>query len=137
MGVDAEEQGASSTSDDDPRITRIGKFLRKYKLDELPQLINVLKGNMGLGGPRPEDPRYAAQYTPEQKRILSVRPGITSAASLAFRKEEQMLIGPDWERIYCAEVLPAKLTMDLAYFSRRTLFSDIFLIIRTILSIFH
>jgi len=137
MIVNAAKMGPGITAQNDPRITRVGQLLRATKIDELPQLINVLKGDMSLVGPRPEDPRYVAQYTPEQKRILSVRPGITSAASLAFRKEEQMLSGPNWERMYCAEVLPAKLTMDLDYFSHRTLFSDIFLIIRTILSIFH
>jgi len=137
MIVNAAKMGPGITAQNDPRITRVGQLLRATKIDELPQLINVLKGDMSLVGPRPEDPRYVAQYTPEQKRILSVRPGITSAASLAFRKEEQMLSGPNWERMYCAEVLPAKLTMDLDYFSHRTLFSDIFLIIRTIFFIFR
>jgi lipopolysaccharide/colanic/teichoic acid biosynthesis glycosyltransferase len=129
--------GPGITAKDDPRITWIGRLLRQTKIDELPQLINVLKGDMSLVGPRPEDPRYVAQYTPDQKQILSVRSGITSAASLAFRREEQMLIGPNRERMYCTEVLPNKLAMDLAYLSQRTLLSDILLIIRTILSIFH
>jgi len=137
MIVNADNLGPGITSAEDSRITGVGRWMRKYKIDELPQLINVFKGDLSLVGPRPEDPRYVAQYTPEQRRILSVRPGITSAASLAFRKEEQMLSGPNWERIYCTEVLPTKLTMDLAYFSHRTLLSDILLIIRTILSIFH
>jgi len=137
MIADAPAMGPGITANDDPRITRVGHLLRRTKIDELPQLINVLKGDMSLVGPRPEDPRYVAQYTPEQKRILSVRPGITSAASLAFRKEEQMLSGSDWEGMYCTEVLPTKLAMDLAYFSHRTLLSDILLIIRTVLSIFH
>jgi lipopolysaccharide/colanic/teichoic acid biosynthesis glycosyltransferase len=137
MIASAAAMGPGITAKDDPRITWIGRLLRRTKIDELPQLINVLKGDMSLVGPRPEDPRYVAQYTPDQKQILSVRPGITSAASLAFRKEEQMLTGPNWERMYCAEVLPNKLAMDLAYLSQRTLLSDILLIIRTILSIFH
>ena len=137
MVADAVGIGPGITAQNDPRVTRTGRFLRATKIDELPQLINVLKGDMSLVGPRPEDPRYVAQYTSEQKRILCVRPGITSAASLSFRKEEQMLSGPNWEQMYCTEVLPAKLKMDLAYFSHRTLWSDIFLIIRTILSIFH
>ena len=137
MVVNAATVGPGITAQNDPRVTGFGRFLRATKIDELPQLINVLTGDMSLVGPRPEDPRYVAQYTPEQKRILSVRPGITSAASLSFRKEEQMLSGQNWEKMYCTEVLPAKLKMDLAYFSHRTLWSDIFLIIRTILSIFH
>ena len=137
MIASAATMGPGITAKDDPRITWVGRLLRQTKIDELPQLINVLKGDMGLVGPRPEDPRYVAQYTPDQKQILIVRPGITSAASLAFRKEEQMLTGPNWERMYCTEVLPNKLAMDLAYLSQRTLLSDILLIIRTILSIFH
>jgi lipopolysaccharide/colanic/teichoic acid biosynthesis glycosyltransferase len=92
---------------------------------------------MSLVGPRPEDPRYVAQYTPEQKRILSLRPGITSAASLAYRREEQMLGRVDWEKVYQSEVLPAKLAIDLDYFSKRTLVSDLLLIVRTILSLFR
>ena len=81
--------GGSSTADDDARITRIGKFLRKDKLDELPQLINVLKGDTSVVGPRPEDPRYVDRYTWEEKEILKVRPGITSPASITYRYEEQ------------------------------------------------
>ncbi|RXM21690.1 sugar transferase, partial [Citrobacter sp. AAK_AS5] len=84
----------------DARVTRAGRTLRRTKIDELPQLINVLNGDMSLVGPRPEDPRYVAFYTPEQRRVLAVRPGITSAASLAYRHEEQMLSGADWETIY-------------------------------------
>jgi lipopolysaccharide/colanic/teichoic acid biosynthesis glycosyltransferase len=137
MIANAATLGPGITPQNDTRITGVGRFLRRTKIDELPQLINVLTGDMSLVGPRPEDPRYIAQYTPEQREVLKFRPGITSAASLAFRKEEKMLAGLNWERIYCTEVLPSKLAMDLAYLSHRTLLSDILLIIRTILSIFH
>jgi lipopolysaccharide/colanic/teichoic acid biosynthesis glycosyltransferase len=107
------------------------------KIDELPQLINVLKGDMSLVGPRPEDPRYVAQYTPDQREILRVRPGITSPASLTHRYEERMLSGPDWENEYRFKILPTKLAIDLDYFSKRTWLSDLSLIARTILSLFR
>lgn len=91
---------------------------------------------MSLVGLLPEDPRYVALYASEQRRALNVRPGITSPASLSYRDEEGMLHGADWERTYCTEVLPAKLSIDLAYLSRRTLFSDVGLILRTLFSMF-
>ncbi|MFZ1551113.1 MAG: sugar transferase, partial [Anaerolineae bacterium] len=114
MIVGTDRQGPGITATGDPRITRVGRFLRRAKLDELPQLINVLLGDMSLVGPRPEDPRYVAFYTPEQRRVLSVHPGITSPASLAYRHEEQLLAGEDWETHYRTRVLPAKLALDLA-----------------------
>jgi len=134
MIASAEEIGPGITTQNDPRIIWVGRLLRRTKIDEFPQLINVLKGNMSLVGPRPEDPRYVAQYTQEQKRVLSVRPGITSPASLVYRSEENMLSGSDWETVYQKEILPAKLSVDLAYLSQRTFLSDIFLIVRTIFS---
>ncbi len=91
---------------------------------------------MSLVGPRPEDPRFVAFYTPEQRRVLTVRPGITSAASLVYRHEEQLLSGEDWETVYRNRVLPDKLAIDLAYLEQRTLISDIKLIAQTIASIF-
>lgn len=136
MVTDADKRGPGITATGDPRITRVGRFLRRTKIDELPQLINVLKGDMSLVGPRPEDPRYVALYTPEQRRVLTVRPGITSAASLAYRHEEQLLSGPDWETVYRTQVMPAKLAIDLAYLERRTLVSDLKLILQTIVAIF-
>jgi lipopolysaccharide/colanic/teichoic acid biosynthesis glycosyltransferase len=137
MIANAATMGPGITAQNDPRMTGVGRFLRITKIDELPQLINVLKGDMSLVGPRPEDPRYVAQYTPEQREVLKVRPGITSAASLSYRNEEKILYGPDWEKRYCTEVLPAKLAIDLAYLSKQTLLSDMFLILRTILSMFQ
>lgn len=91
MIVNAEEQGWSITAEGDQRITRIGQFLRKHKWDELPQLWNVLVGDMSFVGPRPEVPRYVALYTPEQRRVLALKPGITDLATLEFRKEEELL----------------------------------------------
>ncbi len=129
--------GPGITAQNDPRITKVGRLLRSTKMDELPQLINILKGDMSLVGPRPEDPRYVAQYTPKQRQVLKFRPGITSAASLVYRREEQMLGGLDWEKVYQDEVLPAKLAIDLEYFSKRTLLSDLLLILRTIFSLFR
>jgi lipopolysaccharide/colanic/teichoic acid biosynthesis glycosyltransferase len=137
MVADADRLGPGITVVGDPRITPIGAWLRRYKLDELAQLINVLNGDMSLVGPRPEDSRYVASYTNEQRQVLSVRPGITSAASLVYRNEEQMLAGPDWEKAYRTEVLPAKLAIDLAYLSQRTFFSDLLLILRSIFSMFY
>jgi lipopolysaccharide/colanic/teichoic acid biosynthesis glycosyltransferase len=136
MVADADRQGPGITATGDMRVTRAGRFLRRTKIDELPQLINVLRGDMSLVGPRPEDPRYVALYTPEQRRVLTVRPGITSAASLAYRHEEQLLSGADWETVYRTRVLPDKLAIDLAYLTRRTLGSDLKLIFQTIAAIF-
>ncbi len=136
MVADADRRGPGGTAEGDRRVTRVGAVLRRTKLDELPQLINVLRGEMSLIGPRPEDPRYVALYTPEQRRVLAVRPGITSAASLAYRHEEQLLAGPDWETVYRTRVLPDKLAIDLAYLERRTLASDLKLILQTIAAVF-
>lgn len=136
MVANAERQGPGVTASGDKRITSIGRLLRRTKIDELPQLINVLAGDMSLVGPRPEDPCYVALYTPEQRCVLVVRPGITSAASLTYRHEEQLLSGEDWETVYRLKVLPDKLAIDLAYLEHRTLGSDLKLILQTIASVF-
>jgi FlaA1/EpsC-like NDP-sugar epimerase/lipopolysaccharide/colanic/teichoic acid biosynthesis glycosyltransferase len=138
MVQDADRRGPGITGKDDPRITAVGRFLRRTKLDELPQLINILRGEMSLVGPRPEDPRYVAFYTAEQRRLLSVRPGITSPASLYYRQEETLLAGDDWERAYCKQILPHKLALDLAYLRERTLWTDLVLILSTLINaVFH
>ncbi len=137
MVTDADRRGPGITASGDRRVTRVGAVLRRTKLDELPQLINVLRGEMSLVGPRPEDPSYVALYTPEQRQVLRVRPGITSAASLTYRYEEQLLTGPDWEMTYRTQVLPDKLAIDLRYLNGRTLSSDLGLILRTIAQVFH
>jgi lipopolysaccharide/colanic/teichoic acid biosynthesis glycosyltransferase len=126
MTAGAALAGPGITSSTDVRITRVGKWLRTTKLDELPQLINVLRGEMSLVGPRPEDPRYVALYTPEQRRVLSLRPGIVSPAAIAYRHEEALLAGfADIESAYLDEVLPRKLAMDLEYIETQTFFGDL------------
>ena len=135
MVMDADRRGPGITTAGDNRITPVGKFLRRTKLDELPQLLNVLKGEMSLVGPRPEDPRYVALYTPEQQQVLRVRPGITSVASLHYRQEADLLRGRDWETVYTQEILPHKLALELNYLQQRTLWRDLALIGQTILSL--
>lgn len=131
MYVDADRSGPGITTAGDSRITPLGKWLRNTKLDELPQLINVLRGEMSLVGPRPEDPRYVAIYSDEQRRVLDVPPGLTGAASLEFSREESQLQGDDWEESYRSRILPAKLDLDLRYLEQRTLRSDAVIIART------
>jgi lipopolysaccharide/colanic/teichoic acid biosynthesis glycosyltransferase len=137
MVVDADCIGAGITAGDDPRITRAGRFLRRAKLDELPQLINVLKGDMSMVGPRPEDPRYVESYTPEQRRVLTVRPGITSWASIEYRHEEQLLSASTGDEVYRREIMPQKLTLDLQYLDRQSLQLDLNILWRTFLALFE
>ena len=132
MVTNANRLGAGITSRDDVRITPLGRVLRRTKLDELPQLINVLKGDMSLVGPRPEDPRYVAVYTAEQRRVLSVRPGITSWASIQYRHEEQLLSADQVDAVYRTQVLPQKLALDLAYLDRQSLWLDVLILFRTV-----
>jgi lipopolysaccharide/colanic/teichoic acid biosynthesis glycosyltransferase len=127
-----EENGPAITRANDPRITAVGRFLRKTKLDELPQLINVLAGQMSVVGPRPEVPRYVAMYDAGQRRILTARPGMTSPASLLYRAEEEQLVGAEWERAYIEKIMPEKLRIDLEYLERRTFRSDLSVIGQTI-----
>jgi lipopolysaccharide/colanic/teichoic acid biosynthesis glycosyltransferase len=132
MVAGADQQGPGITAAGDHRVTRVGAILRQTKLDELPQLINVLSGEMSLVGPRPEDPRYVALYSSEQRRILSVRPGITSPASLHYRNESAALKGDDWERVYVETVMPHKLAIELEYLSHRSFWTDVKMIILTL-----
>jgi lipopolysaccharide/colanic/teichoic acid biosynthesis glycosyltransferase len=132
MRPDAERVGLPITAGADPRITRIGRVLRKAKLDELPQLFNVLRGEMSLVGPRPEVPRYVELYSHEQREVLSVVPGITDPASTAYIDEAAMLEGvDDPERVYIEQIMPAKLRLNLEYARRATFRGDIALILRT------
>lgn len=127
--------GPGITSGGDPRITPTGRWLRRTKLDELPQLLNVLRGEMSLVGPRPEDPRYAAHYRGRFAEVLSVRPGITGPAAVEFRHEEDLLrsIDPaDVERHYVESVLPAKLELDLAYARRHGVRTDLSILAATV-----
>lgn len=133
MRQDAEASGRQITVGADPRITRVGAFLRRSKLDELPQLINVVRGEMALVGPRPEVPRYVAHYDAGQRRVLDVRPGITDPASVAYRDENALLgAADDPDEVYLREVMPAKLAMNLDYLQRRTLLSDVGVILATV-----
>jgi lipopolysaccharide/colanic/teichoic acid biosynthesis glycosyltransferase len=126
MVPDAEKRGGSSTADDDPRITVSGRFLRKKKLDELPQLINVLAGRMSLVGPRPEVKYYVGMFTDEEKAILSVRPGITDWASLWNPDEGAILAGrPDPEKAYQEEIRPEKIRLQLKYVRERSFGIDL------------
>ena len=138
MLVDAEKIGGSSTSDDDPRITKIGKTLRKYKLDELPQLINVLIGNMSIVGPRPEVQRYTDMYTQEEKAILTVRPGITDWASIWNADEGAVLAGmADPEKAYEELIRPTKLKLQLKYVYEQSFLTDLKIILLTLLAIIN
>lgn len=122
------------TAPDDPRITRVGRVLRKYKLDELPQLINVVRGEMQLVGPRPELEHYVMMFRPQYALLLRDRPGITDPATLAYRHEEQKLESDRVEEHYLAELLPDKLRLSLEYLEKRTFRSDLGILFRTLLS---
>jgi lipopolysaccharide/colanic/teichoic acid biosynthesis glycosyltransferase len=133
MVVDAEQQGRSITVGRDPRITRIGAILRDTKLDEIPQLLNVVAGEMSLVGPRPEVPRYVALYTEAQRAILALRPGITDLASIKYRNESELLAGaanPD--EAYVQVILPDKVRINLSYAARASIWSDFLVILATL-----
>ncbi len=127
--------GSSVTVWADPRVTPLGRKLRRHKLDELPQLLNVLRGDMSFVGPRPEDPEYVAIYTDEQRQVLSVKPGITGVAALTYSDEESLLKGDKWEVIYRERIMPAKLNLELAYLARRSTLTDLQIIVRTLLTL--
>jgi lipopolysaccharide/colanic/teichoic acid biosynthesis glycosyltransferase len=133
MVADAPARGLAVTAADDPRITRAGRFLRATKLDELPQLVNVLLGEMSLVGPRPEVPQYVALYPPDlREQVLAVRPGITDPVSLAFADEAARLAAAaDPEREYREVILPAKLLAAADYAARATLWTDLGVLART------
>ncbi|MDH7578545.1 MAG: sugar transferase [Bacillota bacterium] len=137
MVIDAEKCGGQLTVGRDPRITRVGYWLRKTKLDELPQLINVLLGEMSLVGPRPEVPLYVSLYTPEQRRVLDLVPGITDPASITYRNESEVLARSGYpEQKYIEEIMPEKIRINLNYAAKATVWSDIWVIIQTIFSLF-
>ena len=134
MVLDAEKLGRQITVGNDSRITKIGTFLRKYKLDELPQLINVFKGDMSLVGPRPEVPRYVKFYNEEQRKVLEVKPGITDLASIRYRDENDLLgeaENPD--DFYINTIMPDKLALNLEYIHKNNIFFDIYIILKTII----
>jgi lipopolysaccharide/colanic/teichoic acid biosynthesis glycosyltransferase len=136
MVRDADKRGIQLTVSRDSCITRVGCWLRKTKLDELPQLMNVLLGEMTLVGPRPEVPRYVALYTNEQRRVFELVPGITDPASIKYCNEGEILAClPDPELLYIKEILPEKIRLTLSYAERATVLSDTWVIINTILNI--
>ncbi len=129
----SEKSGKLTVGERDPRITRAGFFLRKYKLDELPQLFNVLIGDMSIVGPRPEVPEYVALYNPEQLPVLGVRPGITDYASIRYFNESELLArSDDPQRTYIEEVMPAKLALNLDYIRTRSFLGDLKVIAKTL-----
>lgn len=132
MRPDSDKKGLITVGGHDPRVTRSGYYIRKYKLDELPQLINVFLGDMSLVGPRPEVRKYVDMYTPEQMRVLDVRPGITSLASIRYRNENDILAkASDPDRAYVTQVMPDKIAIDLEYVPKASLLTDIRLIFMT------
>lgn len=132
MVVGAERLGGPSTANDDPRITRLGRFLREYKLDELPQLINVFAGEMSFVGPRPEVLSEAQTYSTEERELLSVRPGITDWASLRFRDEGRILAGSDDpHQAYRERIRPEKIRLGLQYVRRRSFLTDLSILFET------
>ena len=134
----AEQMGSRLTAGGDSRVTRVGKWLRKTKLDELPQLFNVLKGEMSLVGPRPEVPEYVAAYNEEQIRVLDLRPGITGLASLAYIDEEKLLANePDKEAFYLKTLMPQKLELDLFYGENVSFLTDTQMIFATLAKLVH
>jgi lipopolysaccharide/colanic/teichoic acid biosynthesis glycosyltransferase len=136
MFVGSDQKGLLTIGDKDNRVTQVGQFLRKTKLDELPQLINVMKGEMSFVGPRPEVKKYVDLYTVEQRAIFQVRPGITDVASIEYMDEVEVLAKSEHpEKTYIEEIMPHKLALNLAYLKRRNLFTDIGLIFKTVFKI--
>ncbi|HEX9886639.1 MAG TPA: sugar transferase, partial [Longimicrobiales bacterium] len=138
MAADAERTGRPLTVGDDPRVTRVGRWLRAWKLDELPQLLNVVRGEMSLVGPRPEVPRYVELYTLEQSRVLDLTPGITDPASIRYRNEAEALErADDPEAAYIDTLMPEKIRLNLEYGDVATVWSDLRVILRTLGAVIH
>ena len=136
MVPDAERRGGAETPADDPRITRVGSFLRRYKLDELPQLLNVLIGDMSLVGPRPEVLREVERYGDRERVLLSVRPGLTDWASIKFRHEGEILRGAsDPGQVYHEQIQPEKIRLGLKYVNEHSMLVDLTIIMRTLRAI--
>lgn len=132
------DRSGQLTVGNDNRVTKVGRFIRKYKLDELPQLFNIIKGEMSVVGPRPEVPKYVNLYNEQQREVLTVLPGLTDYASLEYLDEQKLLgASSDPEKTYIEEVMPAKLELNLKYIEDRSLLVDIGLIFKTIFGIFR
>ena len=137
MKIDSDKKGLLTVGGNDSRITKVGYFIRRYKMDELSQLINVFLGDMSLVGPRPEVRKYVNLYTTEQLKVLTVKPGITDNASIAYFDENELLgKSSDPEETYVREIMPSKLALNLLYVNDHSLFSDVKIILRTIKTIF-
>jgi lipopolysaccharide/colanic/teichoic acid biosynthesis glycosyltransferase len=133
MRIDADKSGLLTVGGTDSRITRIGYTVRKYKIDELPQLINVLVGEMSLVGPRPEVRRYVDMYTPAQRQVLALKPGITDYASIEYSNENELLGNAENpEDVYINEIMPAKLHLNLKYIAEQGVLTDLKIIVNTI-----
>ncbi len=135
MVVDAENVGPLVTSADDARVTRVGRLLRKWKVDELPQFVNVLRGEMSVVGPRPEAPQYVRLYSEEEKHVLTVQPGVTGISQVLFRNEEAMLRSDDVERVYTDVVMRQKLALDLDYARHHSVGIDAVLVVITAIAV--
>jgi len=133
METDADKDGLLTVGARDNRITRVGYFIRKYKIDELPQLLNVFLGDMSLVGPRPEVRKYVDLYNEEQIKVLTVKPGITDYASIIFRNENEILAkATNHEEVYINEIMPAKLKLNLKYIAEQSIATDFKIIMKTI-----
>lgn len=138
MVADAEQRGSQVTTEGDSRVTRVGHFLRKVRLDELPQLFNIIRGDMAIVGTRPEVPRYVAQYTEEMMATLLLPAGVTSRASIEYKDEDRLLSeGTEVDRIYVEQVLPAKMEYNLAYMMEYSLAKDLLLMVKTVLAVWR
>ncbi|MCH5252482.1 MAG: sugar transferase [Lachnospiraceae bacterium] len=138
MVADAEKKGSQVTTEGDSRVTGVGRFLRKVRLDELPQLINIIKGDMSIVGTRPEVPRYVACYTPEMFATLLLPAGVTSRASIEYKDEDRLLMqGTDVDRIYVEQVLPEKMKYNLDYILEFSLGKDLLLMVQTVLAVWR
>ncbi|MBR9922132.1 MAG: sugar transferase [Bacteroidetes bacterium] len=133
MYTDIDSRRQITVGDRDPRITKVGYYLRKFKLDELPQLWNILRGEMSVVGPRPEVPKYVELYTERQRNVLWVRPGLTDYASIRYFKEAELLAqSQDPEKTYIEEIMPAKLELNLKYIEEKSFLIDLKIILQTI-----
>jgi lipopolysaccharide/colanic/teichoic acid biosynthesis glycosyltransferase len=138
MKTGSDHKGLLTIGGKDPRVTRSGFLLRKYKLDELPQLLNVLIGDMSLVGPRPEVRKYVTLYTPEQLQVLYVKPGITDYASIEYSNESELLSkSPNPEKFYIEVIMPEKLRMNLRYIKQQGVLSDLYIIWLTFVKVFR
>ena len=138
MCTGADKGSLITVGGDDVRITKVGRFLRKFKIDEFPQFLNILKGEMSIVGPRPEVRKYVDMYTPEQMRVLSVRPGLTDYASIRYVNENELLAtSPDPEKTYIEEIMPDKLNLNLKYIDEQSLWVDMKIMMQTLIAIVH